>query len=562
MDSQTARAASTSYANSEVPRHLAAHTIRLDLQVSDPDVVADLQRRSEGPERDEYALAALRLGILSLRVASGHVDTAVLREAGTKLLADVRDLLTTRATELTGALTGTFSQYLDPGRGTLPKRLDDLLAKGGELERCLQKHLGADESTLARTLTDHLGSDSPIFRLLSPNDTGGLKAQVAETIAAALAEQRKLVLREFSLDSKDSALSRLVAEIGATQEHLKRDLKGQVETVVQELSLDHPNSGLSRLVGRVEIAQKAIADQFSTDNELSALSKLSRLLESANAEIGKNLTLDDDRSALSRLRKELVSSIELMVEKNNEFQQEVRVTLAAVRARREEEGRSTRHGEVFEAQLGELLSVEAQRAGDRYTSTGSSAGSIRNCKIGDHVTQLGPESPAPGSRIVWEAKEDRTYALDDALEEIETARKNRGAGVGVFVFSVKTAPAGLQAFTRYGDDIVIVWDAESVVSDVYVKAAYSVGRALSIRAAAHSSRSDEALRTVDRAVRAIERQIQHLDQIKTWSDTVRGHGEKIGERVAKMKTELAAQVEELDRELRVLRDHSAAEIAG
>jgi hypothetical protein len=538
-----------------------ATSLHLRLQVTDPEVLAELRRHPEGDERDRYAQAALRLGVLSLRMASGHLDAGAVREAGQKLLSDVRELLTVRATELTSHLSGALAQYFDPKSGALPQRLEGLLQQGGELERFLRQHLGSDESTLARTLASHLGDGSPIFKLLSPTEAGGLRAQVAETIGVALAEQRKLVLREFSLDAKDSALSRLLAEIGASHGQLNRDLKGQVDAVVREFSLDQPNSALSRLVTKVEAAQKTIADQFSADNDLSALNRISRLLQNTSEEIGKNLTLDDERSALSRLRKELVGTIEDMVHRNHEFQTEVRATLAGLQARREEADRSTRHGTTFEAQLGDVLSTEAQRLGDVHRATGNTVGVIKSCKTGDHVTQLGPDSSAPGARIVWEAKEDKKYDLTAALEEIDGARKNRDADVGVFVFSRKTAPNGLQPFSRYGNDIVIVWDADDPASDVYVKAAYSVGRALSIRAREESSHSEEALRSLELATRAVEKQVQHLDQIKTWSETIKGHGEKIADRVGKMKAELVKEVERLDREVGNLKNCPAESAA-
>jgi gas vesicle protein len=306
-------------------------------------------------------------------------------------------------------------------------------------------------------------------------------------------------------------------------------------------------------VTKVEAAQKRIADQFSADNDLSALNRISRLLQNTSEEIGNNLSLDDDRSALSRLRKELLGTIEGIVRRNHEFQVEVRSTLVGIQARREEAARSTRHGTTFEARLGDLLSSEAQRLGDVHRATGTSVGLIKSCKTGDHVTQLGPDSSAPGARIVWEAKEDKKYDLTQALGEIEAARKNRDAQVGIFVFSKTTSSADLQPFGRYANDIVIVWDADDPTSDVYVKAAYSVGRALSIRSRERVSRSDEALRSLEQATRAVEKQVQHLDQIKTWSETIRGHGEKIADRVGKMKDDLVKEVERLDREVAALK---------
>src|SRR5262249_45823564 len=101
----------------------------------------------------------------------------------------------------------------------------------------------------------------------------GLKAQISETVRAALETQRQIVLREFSLDAKTSALSRLVSEIRCSQGELKADLGNALQGVVREFSLDQPGSALSRLVARVEVAQKTIADQFSVDNEGSAINR-------------------------------------------------------------------------------------------------------------------------------------------------------------------------------------------------------------------------------------------------------------------------------------------------
>ena len=246
-----------------------AQHLDLALRVTDPETVVELLRHSVGDERDRYALGALRLGVLALRLAGGQLDAGAIREAGQNLLADLRATLVEQSNELTGRISTALSQYFDPRTGTLPQRLESLLAQNGELELFLKRHLGTDDSTLARTLSARLGDNSPIFKLLSPTESNGLRAQVADTVQAALETQREIVLREFTLDAKSSALSRLVAEIRASQQDLKTDLGNQVQGVVREFSLDHPGSALSRLVARVEAAQKTIADQFSVDNELS-----------------------------------------------------------------------------------------------------------------------------------------------------------------------------------------------------------------------------------------------------------------------------------------------------
>src|SRR2546422_5394081 len=192
--------------------------------------------------------------------------------------------------------------------------------------------------------------------------------------------QREQVLRQFSLDTKDSALSRLVEEITGANGRLRRDLSRDLERVSSEFSLDNETGALSRLVGRVEQAQRMISAQFSRDDEGSALSQLTRLLEGTNASVNANLTLDDERSPLSRLKRELLHVIDTLVKSNGEFHAELRATLEAFQAKRSEAARSTRHGIEFEAAVGCVLQQEAQRLGDVYEATGTTTGARPYCK--------------------------------------------------------------------------------------------------------------------------------------------------------------------------------------
>jgi hypothetical protein len=524
----------------------------LRLEVRDPEVIEDLLDQPEGPARQAFGLHALRIGVLALRAASGVVDAAAVREAGEKLVRDLRELLAERGAEMASRLGGALSQYLDPSSGALAQRLESLLRSGGELERVLKAHVEGDDSILARALARQVGENSPIFRMLSPTDATGLRAQLASTIEKALAEQRQLVLREFSLDQKDSALSRLVTEVRESQSAMREDLRGQVETVVGEFSLDKPDSALSRLVSRVEATQRSVSDQFSLDNDASALSRMSRLLDETSKQIDRNLTLDEEGSALSRLKRELVGTLEDLAKKNATFQTEVRETLARLDARRTAEARGTAHGGEFEDQLGALLTEDAVRAGDVCEATGATVGAIERCKVGDHVVELGPDSAEPGARIVVEAKEDQSYGLKDALAEIETARKNRKAQVGVFVFSRRTVPDGLPSFARHGRDVVAVWDSEDPSSDVFVRAALSVARALVVREAAERKDTTEAVAKIQSAVRALEKHMGRLEQIRTWAVTVRNNGDNIEKQASKLAGELAEHVKEIDEQVTAL----------
>jgi hypothetical protein len=529
----------------------------LQLNVTDPEISAALRAHAAGAPRNQFALEALRLGVLALRAAAGQIDAGAIYDAGQKLMLDIASVLNENSGELRGEFASALKQYFDPQTGFLPQRIQSLIQRDGDLERLLRSHLAPQDSMIARTLAAHLGEGSPIFRLLSPSDANGLQAQLADALAQALTEQRHQILREFSLDNQDSALSRLVGQLTANNGQLQSEMRDQMVEIVREFSLDHQDSALSRLLSRVEAAQGAIADQFSTDNEQSAITRLSRMLQNTSEKIDKNLTLDDDQSALSRLKRELQRTLDSMVEKNSAFQSEVRATLSALQARREEAARSTQHGQTFEQQLGEWLIAEAQRQGDLPEATGSSTGLIKNCKVGDYVIELGPASAAPRARITWEAKDDRSYDLKRALAEIEEARKNRQAQIGVFVFSKNAAPIGQQPFGRYGQDLVIVWDPDDAASDLYVRAASSVSRALAIRQNREASETTESVQEIERATRAIEKQLQYLDEFKKWGDTVKNHGEKISDRAERMKNELQVEVEALDFEVSALKAEAA-----
>ena len=534
-------------------------TMSLVLEVSDPEVVFELRKHTVGDERNEFALTALRIGVLSLRAASGQIDAAGVKEAGDKLIADIRLLLAERASDLTNGIAASLTQYFDPASGLMTQRLESLLKKDGDLEYVLNQHLGSQDSVLAKTLASYLGEQSPVFKLLSPGDAQGIRAQVENTLTEALAEQRRQVLREFSLDSKESALSRLVLEMQALQGQLKSDFSGQAEKIRTEFSLDKPDSALSRLVTKVESAQQAIVDQFSSDNDASVMNRLSKLLVNTSATIDKNLTLDDEQSALSRLKREIQGAIDGLVRKNEDFHSEVRETLARLASRREEAARSTSHGAAFEDQLVGFVSAEAQGFGDIYRATGNTTGIIKNCKVGDCVVELGRESQAAEARIVWEAKEDRSYDLAKALKEADQARKNREAQVGVFVFSRKTAPEELSSFVRYGNDIVVVWDVEDAASDVFLKAAYSLARALTIRQKAATAKSGEAVGKIDRAVRAVEKQVGQLGDIGTWAETITNNGKKIVDRANKIREALIEEIEQLDENIAELKSDNDPE---
>jgi hypothetical protein len=498
-------------------------TMLLSLEVADTEVAAELEKYSDGLERQGFALGALRVGVLAVRQARGELDASTLRQAGQEVLGGLESLFAKRGAEITAGIAGTLRQYFDPGTGALPQRIESLLKQDGELERALRQHVGPGSSTITRTLEGQL---IPLLKFLSPDEAEGVKARIESMLNEAFKEQQRGILKEFSLDSHDSCLARLVKRVQESNSDLTVGIKGHVDTLIGEFSLDKADSALSRLVTKVENAQKLI---------------------------GTSLTLDDESSPLSRLKRELKATIDDVARGNISFQAEIRETLAKLQTRREVAAGSTLHGNTFEQQVGELLDSEAQRLNDIHECTGATTGAITYCKIGDFVTTLGPDCVGSGARIVWEAKSNKSYDVAGARKELEQARKNRQAQVGVFVFSKQAAPDGTEPFARYGNDLVVFWDADDRATDLFVRAAYSVARALVVRESHRSAGTEATVEVIEIATRAIERQIQYITQIITWAETVRKNGEEIGERAGKMRSALQKQVDELDIQLLALK---------
>jgi hypothetical protein len=529
---------------SSLPANSNAPAVRLVLLISDPEVTRELEQHDEGADRDAFARHALRIGILALRQAAGALDAHTIQRESERMLTSVREALSMHTSQTTSSLAQLLGGYLDPSTGSLPQRLERLTKRDGELESLLAKHLDGDRSTIADTLARKVGEDSALFKLLSPANAEGLVGTLSRAMGGALSVQRDEVLRQFSLNDADSALSRLLRDITSANGKLRGELAADVVEVKNALSFESDQSPLSRFVARVEKAQRSVLDQLSLDCEGSALRRLSSALDDTCSTVKKSLTLDDKSSPMSLLRDELMGAVASFADSNTRFQSDVRATLETFRVRREEASRSSLHGHNFEDAAGELLQHEARRAGDVCERLSGVPGR-EGRKTGDYVLTLGPESAAPGARIVWECKADKGYTEIKALEELALARKNREAQVGVFLVARESAPAGFEAFRRVGMDILVIWDESDAATDVYVRAAASVAKALVIRQHGELRQSDADVREIEQSIRAVEALVTAVESIAHDAQLVVKRGTKIGKTANRVRERLGEEVERL-----------------
>ena len=504
----------------------ALEPIYLHLSVTDPEALAALAEAAEGRDRQELALTALKIGILSLKAARGTVDGMAIRQESDRLLGTLEERLNKHRELLDETLGGTLRSYFDPASGAFTERVQRLLKHDGDLATVIGSQVDTARRTLDEVLAKHLGDDSALHSLLSPEEGNAFIEAIRGQMSTALLQQSETIAGEFSLDRPDSALSRLVRELKDRHGDLERNLGERVTSVVGEFSLDNKDSALSRLVGRVEQAQGQISAQFSLDNPESGLTRIVQRLE----------------------RFEVAQS-----ERSRDFELRVTSLLEKIVTRRDDARRSTLHGNEFESRVGEHLQSHCLAADDVFDAVGDTSGVIPRSKVGDFVVTMGPDSAVAGASIVVEAKASGIYTLKATLAEADVARRNRSASVCLFVHSSQTAPAGLPELHRWGLDIVVVWDADDPATDVRLKAAYLLAKALCVRANQHNEEEAASLAEMDVAIEAIRKHIAGFEEIKTSARTVVGGGEKILNRARLMEEEIAKRLSALTSQLDRLR---------
>jgi hypothetical protein len=507
---------------------VSAEPLYLHLSITDPEVAQTLTEAGESRERQELALTALRIGVLSLKAARGTVDGSTVRSEGERLLVTLEERLSSHRQVLDEALGGTLRAYFDPSSGSFTERVQRLLHKDGELAVLIGGQVEVARRSLDTLFQQHLGEDSKLRRLLSPEQGNEFMEALHVQMTQALQRQGEAITGEFTLDRPESALSRLVRELKERHGDLERNLGERLTSVVGEFSLDDENSALSRLVGRVESAQTQISAQFSLDNPESGLTRIVHRIES-----------------LERAQ----------TERSREFEQRVIGILEKLAVRRDESRRGTQHGNEFEARVGERLQASCIDSDDVLDAVGATTGTVPRSKIGDFVVTLGPDSAAPGAAIVVEAKARDGMTLKATLAEADEARRNRGAAVCIFVHAARTAPAGLPELRRWGNDIVVIWDDDDAATDIRLKAAYQAAKAMAVRVGQDNELEAASLAEMDAAIEAIRKQIAGFEEIQTTARTVVNGGERIHNRARIMG-------EEIERRLLILQDQARRLRAG
>jgi len=333
------------------------------------------------------------------------------------------------------------------------------------------------------------------------------------------------------------------------------DMVGPESQLMKTLDPHHADGLVAQLKKVLENELDEHGEQllgaFDLNKPDSPLSRLIKYIHESQDTIRKDFSLDEPTSALSRLMNTLKTTLAEQEKHNREFRENVKTALAEMSVRKQADARGTVHGLDFEDALVSLISDRAAEANDIASATGATTGIVKACKVGDCVLTLGADNVHAGEKIVFEAKQAANYDLAKALNEIDLARRNREAQVGVFVFSASYAPKGLPPVSRHGRDVVAIWDSEDPTTDIWLNAALIIAKALVFESASGDLHEhDVDFRAITVAIEAIAKRAEKTDQVRTWGQTVESTAKKI---IKEMETAR----EDFDKQLESLRNHIA-----
>jgi len=220
---------------------------------------------------------------------------------------------------------------------------------------------------------------------------------------------------------------------------------------------------------------------------------------------------------------------------------------AAQGARSAERARSSAKGADFEDLLESMLGETARGLGDLVERTGSLSGDVMRSKKGDFLLTLDPQwCQGADIRVVIEAK-NRRLSWREMREELDDAKRNRGAAVAIAIFAPEHAPAGIEPFdARYGHVFCVVNpdDPDQAALTAAVKLARLYALATLVR--------DEERIDVTRllaATTAIKAELDALRRLKVQLTSIRSTAGEVALGLDRLKEQVLLRVAEAEAQI-------------
>ena len=222
---------------------------------------------------------------------------------------------------------------------------------------------------------------------------------------------------------------------------------------------------------------------------------------------------------------------------------------AAAAARASERSKSAAKGGDFEDLLEAMLGDLARANGDLLDRTGSDTGDVIKSKKGDFVLTVN-EVLARGAdlKIVVEAK-DRVMSGRAIRDELREAKTNRGAAVGLVVFTPAHAPSGIAPFDVRAGDVYCVIDPLAPDAAT-LEAAVRLARLLAAATLVEREVEVDAA-AVSAALAGIREQLELIKALKSQLTSVSNATKAVWSGLDLLRSNILARVTEAESELRI-----------
>ncbi len=222
---------------------------------------------------------------------------------------------------------------------------------------------------------------------------------------------------------------------------------------------------------------------------------------------------------------------------------------AAATARTAERSRSAAKGADFEDLLEGLL-ADAVRGSDHLVErTSDVTGDVLRSKKGDFVVTLDPDTTRGAAvRLVIEAK-DREISGRAMRDELNEAKRNRDAAVGLVVFSTAHAPAGIAPFdVRMGDVYCAIdpGDPEPATLD----AALRLARLLAL-ASTRETDTDVDAAALHEALQRVRAELDAVRGLKTKLTTIGTAAKAVNAGLDQLREAIVVRIAEAEAELQL-----------
>ena len=301
-----------------------------------------------------------------------------------------------------------------------------------------------------------------------------------------------------------------------------------------------------------------LSDLFDEENNTSAVAKIKNILASYFDEeastVVRLLDPSNPKSPLHNFKQEITERL-IAIEK------EIMAKESASEATKTEAEKGTQKGFEYETVVFSEVEKIGRIFGDTCVPTGKEVGLVLDSKLGDTVVTLNQSNTGGATmKIVFEAKDKEMY-LSSLLEELDGAKKNRGASAGIAVISsremLKDVNKTVGMFRDYANSRTICVLDKETFDPIAIEVAYKLARAkllLSLQVKEMKAESIDIV-AINTLIDEITKQLTEFSTIK--STLTKASNAIVGAQtqIDSMKADLSSKLEELSEKAKPIKKH-------